>query len=93
MAESFDCTPDNISLYLKNICGEGKLLYEATGEKISVVQKEENRDVKRNCEFYNFDAIIFIGYRVNSIHATQFCKWATSGLKKYIIKEFAIDDE
>lgn len=93
MAELFDCTSDNISLHLKNIYAEGELQSEATAEKISVVQKEGNRDVKRSLEFYNLDAIISVGYRVNSIRATHFRKWATSVLKEYMIKGFAIDDE
>ena len=93
MAELFDCTSDNISLHLKNIFAEGELQPEATTEKISVVQKEGNRDVKRSLEFYNLDAIISVGYRVNSIRATHFRKWATSVLKEYMIKGFAIDDE
>ena len=93
MAELFDCTSDNISLHLKNIYAEGELRPEATAEKISVVQKEGNRDVKRSLEFYNLDAIISVGYRVNSIRATHFRKWATSVLKDYMIKGFAIDDE
>lgn len=93
MAELFDCTSDNISLHLKNIYAEGELLPEATTEKISVVQKEGSRDVKRNREFYNLDAIISVGYRVNSIRATNFRIWATSVLKEYMIKGFAMDDE
>lgn len=93
MAELFDCTSDNISLHLKNIYAEGELQSKATAEKISVVQKEGNRDVKRSLEFYNLDAIISVGYRVNSIRATHFRKWATSVLKEYMIKGFAIDDE
>ena len=93
MAELFDCTSDNISWHLKNIFAEGELQPEATTEKISVVQKEGNRNVKRSLEFYNLDAIISVGYRVNSIRATHFRKWATSVLKEYMIKGFAIDDE
>mgnify|MGYP002524109360 CR=1 FL=1 len=93
MAELFDCTSDNISLHLKNIYAEGELQPEATAEKISAVQKEGNRNVKRSIEFYNLDAIISVGYRVNSIRATHFRKWATSVLKEYMIKGFAIDDE
>ena len=93
MAELFDCTSDNISLHLKNIYAEGELQPEATAEKISVVQKEGNRNVKRSLEFYNLDAIISVGYRVNSIRATHFRKWATSVLKEYMIKGFAIEDE
>ena len=62
MAELFDCTSDNISFHLKNIYAEGELLPEATTEKISVVQKEGNRDVRRRLEFYNLDAIISVGF-------------------------------
>lgn len=93
MAELFDCSPDNIGLHLKNIYKENELSKDSTTEKISVVQKEGNRNVKRNVEFYNLDAIIAVGYRVNSKKATQFRIWATDVLKDYIIKGFKIDKE
>ena len=66
---------------------------ETTTEKISVVQKEGSRNVKRNIDFYNLDAIISVGYRVNSRQATKFRIWATGVLKEYMIKGFVLDDE
>lgn len=77
MAELFDCSSDSISLHLKNIYKDGELMEESTTEKISVVQKEENRNVNRISTFYNLDAIISVGYRVNSSKATKFRIWAT----------------
>ncbi len=77
MAELFDCSSDNIGLHLKNIYLDEELLKEARTEKFSVVRKEGNRQVKRLLEFYNLDAIIAVGYRVNSKKATQFRMWAT----------------
>ena len=93
MAELFDCTTDNISLHLKNIYEQGELESNRTSEEISVVQMEGNREVERNIAFYNLDAIISVGYRVNSSRATQFRIWATQVLKEYMIKGFALDDE
>lgn len=93
MSDLFNCSSDNISLHLKNIYLEGELVREATAENFSVVQKEGNRNVKRNVTFYNLDAIISVGYRVNSRQATKFRIWATGVLKEYMIKGFALDDE
>ena len=93
MAELFDCSKDNIGLHLKNIFLDKELDKNVTTEIFSVVQKEGNRDVKRNIEFYNLDAIIAVGYRINSKKATQFRIWATNVLKDYIIKGFKIDIE
>lgn len=93
MAELFECSSDNIGLHLRNVYLERELNKDSTTEKISVVRKEGNRNVKRNIEFYNLDAIIAVGYRVNSKKATQFRIWATNVLKKYIIKGFVIDKE
>lgn len=93
MAELFDCTTDNISLHLKNIFADGELAESSTSEEISVVQKEGNRNVKRTPKFYNLDAIISVGYRVNSRKATNFRIWATGVLKEYMTKGFAMDDE
>lgn len=93
MAELFDCTSDNISLHLKNIYSDGELNEISTTEEISVVQTEGTRQVKRKTKFYNLDAIISVGYRVNSRRATNFRIWATSVLKEYMIKGFAMDDE
>jgi len=77
MAELFGVDSDTISYHLKNIYKTNELQKEATTEKISVVQKEGNREVKRTVSFYNLDAIIAVGYRVNSKRATQFRIWAT----------------
>jgi len=93
MAELFDCSSDNISLHLKNIYKEEELLEEATTEIFSVVQKEGSRDVKRNAKCYNLDAIIAVGYRVNSKKATKFRQWATKTLKEYITKGFVLNDD
>lgn len=93
MAELFGCTTDNISLHLSNIFSEGELTEKATTEDFSVVRKEGSRDVKRTITFYNLDAIISVGYRVNSARATQFRIWATKVLKEYIQKGFVLDDD
>ena len=93
MAALFDCTSDNISLHLQNIYTDGELAENATAEEISVVRKEGNRQVNRKLKYYNLDAIISVGYRVNSRRATQFRIWATGVLKEYMIKGFAMDDE
>lgn len=93
MADLFDCTTDNISLHLKNIFAEGELDESSTTEEFSVVQQEGTRKVKRKTKFYNLDAIISVGYRVNSRKATHFRIWATGVLKEYMIKGFAMDDE
>lgn len=93
MAELFDCSADNISLHLKNIYKEEELDLEATTEKISVVRREGKREVRRTLEHYNLDAIIAVGYRVNSKKATRFRQWATKTLKEYITKGFVLNDE
>lgn len=93
MAALFDCSSDNISLHLQNIYADGELAENATTEEISVVRKEGNRQVNRKLKYYNLDAIISVGYRVNSRRATQFRIWATDVLKEYMIKGFAMDDE
>lgn len=93
MAELFDCTSDNISLHLKNIYEEEELDFDATTEKFSVVRKEGTRDVRRTLDFYNLDAIIAVGYRVNSKKATRFRQWATKTLKEYITKGFVLNDD
>ena len=93
MAELFDCSTDNISLHLKNIYAEEELTPEATTEKISVVRQEGSRQVRRTLDHYNLDAIIAVGYRVNSKKATRFRQWATTTLKEYIQKGFVLNDE
>lgn len=93
MAELFDCSTDNISLHLKNIYAEEELTPEATTEKISVVRQEGSRQVRRTLDHYNLDAIIAVGYRVNSKKATRFRQWATKTLKEYITKGFVLNDD
>ena len=93
MAELFDCTADNVSLHLKNIYSEQELKEDSTTEEFSVVQQEGLRQIQRKKKFYNLDAIISVGYRVNSGRATQFRIWATKVLKEYMTKGFALDDE
>ena len=93
MAELFDCSADNISLHLKNIFQEEELDEKSTTEFFSVVQKEGNRNVSRNVKCYNLDAIIAVGYRVNSKKATRFRQWAIKTLKEYIIKGFVLNDD
>ena len=91
MATLFDCSTDNVGLHLKNIYESGELNKEATTEKISAVQKEGDRTVTRNTMFYNLDAIISVGYRVNSIRATQFRQWCTNVIRQFAIRGYVID--
>jgi hypothetical protein len=93
MAALFDVNVPAVSKHLNNIYDEGELVRKATVSKMEIVQQEGNRSVTRNKEFYNLDTIIAVGYRVNSKRATQFRIWATSILKEYIIKGFAMNDE
>ena len=93
MANLFDCTTDNISLHLKNIYKEEELEEEATTELFSIVQNEGQRNVTRKVKCYNLDAIIAVGYRVNSQKATRFRQWATITLKEYITKGFVLNDD
>ena len=93
MADLFECTTDNISLHLKNIYKEEELDEERTAEFFSVVQNEGQRNVKRKVKCYNLDAIIAVGYRVNSKKATRFRQWATKTLKEYITKGFVLNDD
>lgn len=91
MATLFDCSTDNIGVHLKNIFESGELDKEATTEKISVVQQEGTRNVNRGTLFYNLDAIISVGYRVNSIRATQFRQWCTFVIRQFAIRGYIID--
>ena len=91
MAVLFDCSADNIGLHLKNIYDTNELNKEATTEKISVVQQEGAREVRRNTLFYNLDAIISVGYRVNSIRATQFRQWCTYVIRQFSLRGYIID--
>ena len=93
IADLFGVERSVVTKHLKNIFEEGELLKEATCAKIAQVQIEGAREVTRSIEFYNLDAIISVGYRVNSTKATHFRIWATALLKEYIIKGFAMDDE
>lgn len=93
MAELFDVNVPGISKHLKNIYDEGELSESATVSILETVQNENDRSVKRNVSFYNLDAIISVGYRVNSAKATKFRIWATGILKEYIKKGFVLDDE
>ncbi len=93
MAELFDCSVENIIFHLKNVFVSAELSEKATAKDYLVVQKEGKRKVKRLVKIYNLDAIISVGYRINSLRGTQFRIWATQKLKEYIIKGFVIDDE
>ena len=93
MAELFDTGIDNINVHLKNIYDSNELDKEATIEENSIVQKEGNRQVKRNVKFYNLDVIISVGYRINSLRATQFRRWATNILKTFTIQGYVLDKE
>nr|WP_288612904.1 virulence RhuM family protein [uncultured Victivallis sp.] len=93
MAELFEVGVPAIAKHLQNIYADGELLQESTVSKMEIVQQEGSRSVIRQVDFYNLDAIISVGYRVNSRRATQFRIWATSVLKEYMIKGFAMDDE
>lgn len=93
MAELFDVEVPAISKHLSNIYAEGELEHSSTVSKMEIVQIEGKRQVKRNIDFYNLDAIISVGYRVSSYKATQFRIWATNILKEYMTKGFVLDDE
>jgi prophage maintenance system killer protein/transcriptional regulator CtsR len=92
MAELFDKDSDTIGLHLKNIYKSGELQETATTEDSSVVQIEGNRKVKRKIRIYNLDAIISVGYRVNSKRGTQFRIWANKVLREYLVKGFSINE-
>ena len=93
MAALFDVGVPAISKHLNNIYEEGELSKEATVSKMEIVQEEGTRTVKRSTDFYNLDAIISVGYRVNSVKATKFRQWATKILNEYIKKGFVLDDD
>ena len=91
MAMLFGCSIDNISLHLKNLYAEGEIDVETTSEEISVVRTEGKRQVVRKIMHYNLDAILSVGYRVSSKSATRFRQWATSVLKDYLLRGYAIN--
>lgn len=93
MAELFDVNVPAISKHLSNIFEDGELDQNATVSKMETVQKEGNREVKRQTIFYNLDAIIAVGYRINSKKATHFRQWATATLKEFIVKGFVLNDD
>ena len=93
MAELFSVNVSALSKHLKNIFSEGELTQSATVSILEIVQIEGGRSIKRNVEFYNLDAIISVGYRINSAKATKFRIWATNVLKEFIKKGFVLDDE
>ena len=93
IAELFEVNIPAISKHLKNIYAEEELSSEATISKKETVRNESGREIKRTLEYYNLDAIIAVGYRVNSRKATRFRQWATQTLKEFIIKGFVINDE
>ncbi|MCL2824090.1 MAG: virulence RhuM family protein [Polyangiaceae bacterium] len=93
IAELFGVSFRTISYHLKEIYASGELSEEATLQKNWRVQRDGSRDVRREIEFYSIDAIISVGYRVNSVQATQFRIWATQTLREFITKGFVLDDQ
>ena len=91
MAILFDVKENNITYHIQSVYKTHELEPESTTQKIRVVRKEGNRQVNRQIDFYNLDIIISVGYRVNSANATQFRRWATSVLKEYMLKGYAVN--
>ena len=92
MESLFNVSKSTLSGHLRNIFSRGELSREATVRNFRTVQDEGEREVARNLDYYNLDAIISVGYRVNSYEATQFRVWATRTLKEFVIKGFVLDD-
>jgi death-on-curing family protein len=93
MAELFETTPQNITIHLNNIYQEGEIEEQATCKESLQVQKEGKRSVKRKRSVYNLDAILSVGYRVNTKRGTQFRQWATQRLKDYLVKGYALNQK
>lgn len=93
MADLFQKDVRTINEHLRNIFDEGELESEATIRKFRIVRREGSRDVSREVEHYNLDAILAVGYRVRSERGTQFRRWATERLREYLVKGFTMDDE
>ena len=93
ISEVFTTTPENILMHLKNIYAEGELDQAATTKDYLVVRTEGKRQVKRNLNHYNLDAIISVGYRVNSRRAVQFRQWATARLKEYLVQGYSLNEQ
>ena len=91
IAHIFEVTPQNITIHLKQIFAESELVEKATCKESLQVQKEGNREVKRNIKEYNLDVIIALGYRINSILGTKFRIWATKTLKQHITQGYTIN--
>lgn len=91
MAELFDVNVRTVNEHLQNIYEQGELAREATVRKFRIVQKEGQREVARNVDFYNLDTIISVGYRVNSVRATQFRQWATQVLRDFALRGYVLD--
>lgn len=92
IAELFQTTPQNVTQHLKALYSEGELVESATCKEVLQVRLEGARDVKRPIKLYNLDVILAVGYRVRSVRGTQFRQWATTRLREYLVKGFAIDD-
>lgn len=93
IAELYQTTPQNITIHLRSIYGEGELSEEATCKEYLQVQLEGTREVSRLRKFYNLPVILAVGYRVRSHRGTQFRKWASEQLNEYLVKGFVMDDE
>jgi prophage maintenance system killer protein len=93
MAELFGTSTDNISLHLRNIYTDHELVESATAEDFSVVRQEGARQVKRQLKHYNLDAIISVGYRVNSTRATRFRQWATTVLRQHLVEGYTLNQQ
>ncbi len=91
MSELFDTSTDNIGLHLKNIFLDKELQEAATTEDFSVVRREGERQVRRQLKHYNLDAIISVGYRVNSTRATRFRQWATGVLRQHLVDGYTLN--
>ena len=92
MAELFDTSSDNVGLHLKNVYAEGELVEGATTEDSSVVQTEGRRRVRRSVKHYSLDAVISVGYRVNSARGTQFRIWATRTLREHLLRGYTLNE-
>lgn len=93
MAELFQVKVPTVNEHLKSLYAEGELKPEATIRKFLIVRQEGSRQVSRNLDHYNLDAILAVGYRVRSSRGTQFRRWATERLREYLVKGFTLDDE
>jgi hypothetical protein len=93
IAELFGVRTPAVSRHLKNIYASGELTREATISKMETVQAEGKREVTRAVEFYSLDAVIAVGYRVNSLKTTHFRVWATNTLREFVVKGFVINDQ